>query len=197
MIAPAPAAASDPQRLFTLRFLAILVCAAGAIHIVSALIAMRDASHSAYALLSPELSPNTMTIMPPVRPGAQFLPFMSADARYAICRFDTRQGPVQVTADLMDHGWTIGVFHRDGASAYFAAAPVGRVTRIQLTLVPGDDRFMGLTPEARGKMNTGEAPLAVTAKAGLVVVRAPDKGLAYAADAEAGLARASCAPKGY
>ena len=192
MSAPAPL-----PRLFDLRFLALLAAAAGLVHIVTSLRAVSDTTLSAYARLTPELPANVMKVLPPIRPGAQQLPFMSADARYAICHFDTAKGPVSVNAELPDHGWTIGIFHRDGSSAYFAAAPQGRVTKIALIIVPDDDRFLGLTPEARGKINAGAAPLAVTAKEGLVVVRAPDKGLAYAAESEAGLAKASCAPKTY
>ncbi|MEZ5900685.1 MAG: hypothetical protein AB7S74_02890 [Hyphomicrobium sp.] len=189
------AAPSSQSRLFTAHFVAILLCVAGAVHIVTTLRAMNDTSRSAYKLLASQLPANTMTILPPIRPGQQVLPFMSTDALYALCRFDTTNGPVSVSAELPDHGWTIGVFDRDGTSAYFAAAPVGRVTDIALTLVPGDDRFMGLTPEARGKMSTAEAPLTVPVRRGLVVVRAPDKGLSYSAIAQAGLTKATCAPK--
>ncbi len=192
MSMPAPA---TQLRLFTVRFFAILLCAAGAIHIISTLGAMGDTSRSAYSLLASALPANTMTILPPVKPGRQYLPFMSTDARYAVCPFDTTKGPVSVSAELPDHGWTIGIFHRDGSSAYFAAAPVGRITQIALTLVPADDRFMGLTPEARGHMSTADAPLTVAAREGLVVVRAPDKGLSYAATSEAALAKVLCAPK--
>ena len=183
-------------RLFTLRFVAILLCAAATIHIISTLSAMSDPSQSAYALLAKsDLPANTTIILPPVQPGRQYLPFMSADSRYAVCHFDTSKGPVSVSAVLPDQGWTIGIFHRDGSSAYFAAAPVGKTTQIALTLVPNDDRFMGLTPEARGKITTAEAPLAVSARQALVIVRAPDKGLSYAARSEAELAKFSCGPK--
>lgn len=194
MIAPAPASA--PFRLFSLRFLAILICVAGTSHIISTFAVMRDTSHSAYKRLSPALASNTMTVMPPVTPSTQLLPLMSSDARYSVCRFDARKGPVSVNIDLMDIGWTVGVYKNDGSSVYSATAPPGKITHIALTIVPGDDRFMGLTAEARGKVsNVTETPLGVTAKEGLIVVRAPDKGLSYASQAEAGLARSSCAPK--
>lgn len=194
MIAPAPASA--PIRLFSLRFLAILLCVAGAAHIISTFSVMRDTSHSAYKRLSPALAANTMTLMPPVTPATQLLPFMTSDARYSVCRFDASKGPVSVNIDLMDLGWTAGVYKTDGSSVYSATAPPGKITHIALTIMPGDDRFMGLTPEARGKVsNSVETPLTVTAKDGLIVVRAPDKGLSYASQSEAGLARSSCAPK--
>lgn len=195
MIAPVQPAA--PRRLFTLRFLALLAAIAGIVHIVSAFASMNDRSRDAYARLAPDLKANTMTLMPPVRPGAQYLPFLSTDARYALCRFDTTNGPVSVTAQLPDLGWTIGIYRRDGSAAYFAAASEGRTTNISLTLMPGDDRFTGLTPEALGKADASASPLTVSARQGLVVVRAPDKGLAYAAQAETGLTQADCAPRSY
>lgn len=193
MIAPAPASA--PIRLFSLRFVAILVCLTGIAHIVSTFASMRDTSRSAHSRLTPALTANTMTIMPPVTPATQFLPFLSSDARYSVCRFDARQAAVSVNAELLDRGWTVGVYNSDGSSAYFSAAPAGRITHIALTIVAGDDRFMGLTPEARGKITSAEAPLTVTAKEGLVVVRAPDKGLAYAAQTAADLSRSTCGLK--
>lgn len=186
-----------PQGQFTVRKLAMLALLAGVVHIVSSFAAMNDKSQSAYARLAPSLPANKMIVLPPVEPGAQPLPFLTADARYAVCHFDTGSGPVSVDARLPDHGWTVGVFRPDGASAYFAAAPRGRLTTIDLTIVPADDRFLGLTPEALGRINTGQPPVTVIAKEGLIVVRAPDKGLAYAHESEAWLAKSSCAPKTY
>ena len=190
MIAPAP-----PARLFDLRLLLILLLSAAAIHIVSALMAMNDRSKSAFTRIAPLLTTNAMVVLPAVEPGNQPLPFMGADARYAICHFNTGSGPVNVNVELPEHGWTVGVYNRDGSSAYFAAAPAGRITAIGLTIVPADGRFLGLTAEAKGKMNSGAAPLTVAAGEGLVVVRAPDKGIAYASEVAAQLQRASCAAK--
>lgn len=191
----ATAAPPVPFRLFSLRFVAILLCLMGVSHIVATLISMRDSSRSAYTRLTPLIPMNTMKVMPPITPASQLLPFLGPDTRYGICRFDARSAPVNVSADLLDIGWTVAVFTTEGTVAYAASAPPGRLTRISLTLVSGDDRFLGLTPEARGKVNAAEAPLTVTAREGLVVVRAPDKGLAYAAEAEAGLARSHCEPR--
>lgn len=195
MIAPAPA--SPPFRLFSLRFLAILLCMGATAHIVATLQSMRDGKRSAHSRLAPGLAANKMMLLPPITPATQVLPFMSADARYSVCLFDSSQSPVSVNVDLLDFGWTVAVYKSDGTSAYAAAASAGKLTHIALTIVPGDDRFMGLTPEARGKVNALDAPLSVTARQGLVVVRAPDKGLAYTAEAEAGLTRSTCAPKAF
>jgi uncharacterized membrane protein len=188
---------NEKKRFLNWRFFVAIPAAAGVVHILATLAAMNDTAHSAFALLKPALPVNKMAILPPVAPGQQPLPFLSPDARYAICHFDTANGPVAVSAKLPDHGWTIGIFNPDGSSAYFAAASPGRATSIALTIVPADDRFMGLTPEAKGIINAGQAPLTVAAREGLIVVRAPDRGLAYRAESEAGLMQASCAPKAY
>ncbi len=192
-----PAAAAPAERQFNFRTLFMLVLLAGVVHILSTFAGMNDRSTSAYKRLAGDLPANKMMVLPRVEPGRQPLPFMSSDARYAICHFDTTAGPVTVDALLPDHGWSLGVYRPDGSSAYFAAAPRGRLTTIDLTIVPADDRFLGLTPEAKGKINTGAPPLTVIAKEGLIIVRAPDKGLAYQAESEQDLAKSACAPKAY
>ena len=185
------------------RYLAALPFAAIAIHIVTTLIAMGDTSRSAYHRLAPALGLNVMQMLKPIGPGHQPLPFMSPDARYAMCRFDTSKGPVAVSAVLPDQGWNLGVYRADGTSAYFAAAAPGKNTDVALTIVPVEDRFLGLTREARLEANAVQVPSAaqpaflVAAREGLVVVRAPDKGLAYRTEVEAVLAKAGCTAKTY
>ena len=39
------------------------------------------------------------------------------------------RGPVDVKAVLPDRGWTLGVYHPDGTTAYFAAGSAGRIDR--------------------------------------------------------------------
>jgi len=59
-------------------------------------------------------------------------------------------------------------------------------------LVPSDDRFLGVTPEARGIARGTQPPLAVSASRGIVVVRGPDNGFAYQQRVLAGLKEARC-----
>lgn len=189
--------AAEKSRILNWRVIAAVPLAGLAIHIVATLFAMNDTASSPYTRLAKGLPVNKISILPPVAPGRQPLPFITNDARYAMCSFDTASGPVSVNVQLPDHGWSVTIFHADGSSAYHAAASRGRTTDIALTIVPADDKFLGLTPEAKGIINPGAAPLTVSVRRGLIVVRAPDRGLAYAAEAEAGLARAKCAPKTY
>ena len=180
----------------TLRNLALIPVGAAVVHLAATFAAMTDTRFSAYARLS-SLPANTMTPLPAITPGRQPLPFLSADARYSICRFESKNGPITVHAVLPDAGWTLGIYQSDGTSAYFATAATGKPAAISLTIIPGEDRFLGLTPQALGGVASSEAPQTVTAKKGLIVVRAPDKGPSYTTEAGQGLAGASCSQKAY
>lgn len=166
-------------------------------HIIATFRAEGDVRNSAYSRLSRALKPNQMTVLDAVAPGRQPLPFLSPDARYAMCLFSTDQGPVRVNAALPEVGWTLGVYKKDGTSAYFAAAAPGRETAITLTIVPDDDRFLGMTPQALGQSIDVTPRLSVSARDGVVVLRAPDSGLTSRETAQRYLARASCSVASY
>ena len=171
--------------------------AAAVVHIVATLLAMNDTGNSAYHRLAPSLDVNKMKILAPVGQGHQPIPLMTGDARYAICRFDTSKGPVTVTAVLPDLGWTIGVYRTNGATVYFATAAPGKLNDIAVTIVPSDDRFLGLANAARKDPAIAESRLSIAAREGLIVVRAPEKGLAYRAETDKDLARAQCSAQAY
>lgn len=166
--------------------------AAATVHLITTFMAMADTGSSAYSRLSAALPANKMTVLAAVTPEAQPLPFTSSDARYAVCPFDTSGGAVDVNVLLPDLGWTIGVYKTDGTSVYFAASEPGRRTSVALHIVPADDRFLGLTPQAAGKPAVIDPQLSVAAKAGVIVVRAPDHGASYRADTDSYLAKAIC-----
>ncbi|MGQ0456656.1 MAG: DUF1254 domain-containing protein [Hyphomicrobium sp.] len=171
--------------------------AAAIAHILATFAAVGDTQAAAFARLTALLKTNAMTVLDPVAPNRQPLPFLSPDARYAMCLFTTGPGPVRVEATLPDAGWTLGVFRQDGSSAYFAAAAPGRETAISLTIIPDDDRFLGMTPQALGQSIDVALKLTVAARDGVVVLRAPDGGAATRAAAEPYLAKASCASAAY
>ncbi len=165
---------------------------AATVHIITTLLAVTDTEASAFRQIAAKLKPNSMVVLDPIAPGQQPLPFLTSDVRYAMCSFSTVSGPIRVVAQLPDTGWSVGVVRADGTSVYFAAAAPGRRTSIVLTIVPDDTRFLGLTPQARGKVVDANPQLTVAAQDGLVIVRAPDKGTAYEARAVATLGEATC-----
>ncbi len=167
--------------------------AAGILHICATLGAPYLTADSAYARLAPALPVNKMQVLGEITPGSEPLPFLSPDARYALCRFDTSAGPVTVTATLPpDPGWMLAVMSPQGDNLYASASTPGRTTPIALALVPSEDHFLGVTPEARGITRDADPPVALAAKHGIVVVRAPDRGISYRRDTEASLSLARC-----
>ncbi len=167
--------------------------AAGILHICATLAAPYLTADSAYSRLAPALPVNKMQVLSEVGPGSDPLPFLSPDARYAFCRFDTSAGPVTVTATLPpDPGWMLAVMSPQGDNIYASASTPGRSTPITLALVPSEEHFLGVTPEARGIARDTEPPVALAAKHGIVVVRAPDRGFSYRRDTEAALSSARC-----
>ena len=172
--------------------------AAAILHICATLAAPHLTAASAYSRLAPALPLNKMQVLGPVAPGKEPLPFLSPDGRYAMCRFDATSGPVTVTANLPpEPGWMLAVVSPQGDNVYAAASAEGRSTPISIALVPSEDHFLGVTPEARGIARNVQPPVPVAITHGIVVVRGPDNGIAYRRDLVAGLKRAQCSARAF
>lgn len=170
--------------------------AAGVLHICATMAAPYLTAASAYSRLAPALPVNKMQVLGPITPGAEPLPFLSPDARYAMCRFDTAQGPVDVSAILpADQGWTLTVVSPQGDNIYATASVPARPTPVAIVLVPSEEHFLGVTPEARGIAREQQPPAAIAATRGIVVLRGPDKGLSYQRQVDTALKVARCSAR--
>lgn len=176
------------------RTAAIAVISLSILHIVVTLAAPAFTSTTAYARLR-HLPANTMHVLPPLSPETQPLPFLGADARYALCRFEAARTPVALKASLPGKGWTLALYSSEGDNFYVAAGSEGRRTDLSLLLVTSDERFTGLSPEARGQSGERQTSVPITTSQGIAVLRAPDRGIAYRARDEAELKAAVCAPQ--
>jgi uncharacterized membrane protein len=176
-----------------LRIILAACLTAAILHIVATLAAPRLVGSTPFAKLSPIAPLHKFEVLPPVSPQSQPLMFMSPDVRYAICRYDTSKGPVNVSVRLPGRGWSLNVYTPEGDNFYTALGQEGQTSDIALQLTPIADRFLGLTPEARGKVAEATSTLSLATGRGMVIVRAPDQGLAYRAETEAVLKRATCA----
>lgn len=174
------------------RMLATAACAIGVLHILATLATPQLAPAQGYSRLTAGVPLHVMTILPAVTPASQKLPFMAADAAYAICPFNTNKGAVAVTANLPAPGWALALYSPEGENFYVAVAQPGRPTTVSLLLMATDDRFTGLTPQARGQTPRDAAQLKVPADQGFVLLRAPDQGLAYRQKNLATLKTARC-----
>ncbi len=180
------------------QFILAAPVAAGILHICATLAAPYLTAASAYSRLAPGLPVNHMQMLAVSAPGAEPLPFMSPDARYAMCRFDATGGPVSVSASLPpDQGWTLTVMTPEGDNLYAIASVPSRPTPVSLVLVPSEEAFLGVTPEARGIARDMQPPTAVSATRGIIVVRGPDKGYAYQRHVEAVLQEARCTARSF
>jgi uncharacterized membrane protein len=172
--------------------------AAGILHICATLAAPYLTAASAYSRLAPGLPVNRMQLVNVAAPGAEPLPFMSPDARYAMCSFDTSGGPVTVASTLPpDLGWSLSVVTPQGDNIYATASVPSRPTPVSIVLVPSEEAFLGVTPEARGIARDVQPPTPFSATRGIVVVRGPDKGFSYERHVEAVLKDARCTARSF
>jgi uncharacterized membrane protein len=173
------------------RSLAGAVLLGGIIHITATLAVPVLGSGTAFSRLRQTLPANRMVILAPPTPGKEPLPFLPPDALYALCRYDLSVAPLQVTVALPHAGWTLSMHTPQGDNFYvMPAQPMDR-SDVFLTLSPGGEKLeFAPTPGRAGVDSNVTSP----SSEGLVVVRAPLKGLAWRAEAEAVLGRASCAP---
>lgn len=161
------------------------------LHILTTLATPAMTTTTAYARLR-HLPVNVMHVLPPMTPETQPLPFLGPDARYAICRFDAGTSPVALKASLPGKGWTLALYSTDGDNFYVAAGSEGKSTDLSLLLVTSDERFTGLSPEAKGQISARQTSVPIPTHQGIAVVRAPDHGIAYQARDEAELRNATC-----
>jgi len=175
------------------RFIFAALVGAAILHICATMAAPYLTAESAYSRLAPALPINKVRILEPIAPGAEPLPFFPPDVRYAMCRFDTSKGPVSVAATLpADTGWTITVHAPNGNNLYAAASNPGRPTPISLLFIPSSEQFLGVTPEARGIARSTQPPQAISAARGIVILRGPQKGIAYTRYIDAELKKIAC-----
>lgn len=144
-----------------------------------------------YDRLASTLKLNAMTVLAPISAKDQPLPFFGADGQVALCRFNAEDGIVSVRARLPGPGWLLAIFAPNGDNVFASVAAPGRVTELALTLVPGGDAPQN-SDGTQGRAATDDQTLRITARSGIVMVRAPEQGEAYRVRNLAELKRASC-----
>ena len=172
------------------------------LHVTYVLAAPHLATGTAWRQLSPQLPINEMKMLPAVKPGAQPLPFMAPDVRYAMCRFDLDAGALEIKSRLLDPTWSISLFTPRGENfSTFTTLDLMK-PEVELVVAPNAERtllesvqtFLTRTErETRGQRDPGIV-ITAPAREGLAVIRAPIMGVAFQKEVEAALAAATCAP---
>jgi uncharacterized membrane protein len=173
------------------------------LHIGYVLAAPYTAERTAWRQLSPQLPVNEMKVLPPIRPGAQPLPFLAPDVRYAMCRFDLGAGPLEIKTRLLDPTWSIALFTSQGENfSTFTTLDLMR-SEAEMVVQPSAERtllqavqtFLTRTDrETRGQRDTGIS-IAAPTRQGIVVISAPVMGIAFQKETEVALAGTTCRPK--
>lgn len=170
------------------RRLTAVALLAGIVHICATLAAPMLSSGHAYLVLRDKLPVNSMVVLPPQAPGRQILPYLLPHMLYAVCRYDLTGGPVAVTATVADAGWALSLHGVRGDNFYVLPGQPLRRTEVSLMVIPGGP---DTAPIAK-REDSPETPVVSSTTEGLIVLRAPIRGLAWSAETEATLQRATC-----
>ena len=182
------------QRLLTVEALRTGIAAllmGSILHLCTTFVLARIGATQPYAKVVQALPVNEMRLMPPVTPKSQVLPFEAADMLSTACSFDASTGPVVIRAVLAGAGWTLGLHSPSGTNFYSIAGQDGRRTDIALMLIPAGDEFVPMPRDTTGQQSR-ILQVALPAKTGLAVLRAPLPGQAWKAEVEVDLKLASC-----
>lgn len=165
--------------------------AGGIIHIATTFAITSFGTGSAFRQLRAVLPANELVVLPAQTPATQLLPFLSPDMLYAMCRFDLAAGSLEVKATLPEAGWSLALYNRSGDNFYAAPGQALRPVPVAFVLSPASDRLVNLTPGVR-KSDVDINQVTSPDSEGLLVLRAPLKGVAFENAARAELKRASC-----
>lgn len=183
--------------------IAAALFASAILHILATFATPALTPSSAYDRLASALPLNRMQVLPEITPDTQPLPFLSPDARYAMCHFDTGEGAVTLSAVLPEPGWTLQLYSPKGEAFFTSVGTPLRPREVSLLIVPGNDAWQldarpigfatGLMGRSAGTVAVAqEATLTIPANEGIAVLRAPDRGEAYRNRSAADLSRAVC-----
>jgi uncharacterized membrane protein len=177
------------MRWISWRTVAGAVLLGGIVHICATFAFSLSATGQAYRLLADKLPSNRMMVMPLQAPGRQLLPFLPPDMLYAMCRYELSGGPVAVAASVLDAGWALSLHTPDGRNLYVLPGLPRRRTDVSFVIVPSSPDTP--TPHRNGAADT---QIASPTAEGVVILRAPLRGLTWTAELEAALQTATCAP---
>jgi len=177
--------------IWSLYWLAAGLLLGAIIHLITILSLPYLSEHKAWDRIGQLYRPNAMTILPPITPDAQPLPFMAPDIRYAICRYNIKDHPVRVHANLLSELWSVAIFNRRGENLYTVSGNNlrSRDVDIKISLKADDILNLGFRPNAVVEQGI---PVKVRDAEGIVMVRAPLLSDAYAEQAKTNLASATC-----
>jgi len=161
------------------------------IHLVTILSLPHLSEHKAWDRVGNSYPVNSMTILPPISPDAQPLPFMAPDIRYAVCKYDVSKEPLLVRTNLLNEMWSVAVFNQQGSNIYTVSGANLRSSNvdIKISLAENDKLKFDIR---RNQFIDSSIPVKVNEAEGLIMVRAPVLSAAYTDQAMTHLRTAMC-----
>ena len=179
------------QLRIPLFYLLLCLVLAGLIHIAAVLALPALAPKNAWARLVPLGEPNDMILLPAASPGNQVMPMMGPDIRYAMCRFDLKQGPVRIRAGVPNDLWLIALYTPDGDNFYTVPGADIKSAQLDLVIATGEQTVAEAgvdAPEGADELFVIKSPV----PEGVAIVRAPLSGPSRTARAEDALKATIC-----
>lgn len=176
----------------SLRLWLMFLLIIGISHILTTFWLASASTTSDFKKLTDGLPVNRFSLLETLSPETQRLPFMMPESHYAVCPYDTTDGPVLLDVKLDDAGWVLSLHAPDGTVVYFAPGSAQRELNLRLVLNPPGDQFLGFPVGGIGPGR--EIPeLQLDDATGVAVLRAPLYGRSYGALAVNALKRSTCA----
>lgn len=186
---------SIPQLIF--KTITLLVFGA-AIHICIILFMPYVAMGDAWGRLEETAKLNELAILPSAGDHPRPIAFMAPDVRYAACRYDLSNGPLQLRSPLPNELWSIALYTRHGENYYLISGRDVQSQAVNLLVVVDktinnekqDDQNFAATGNAVLREITVSAP----SSTGIIIIRAPIPTPAVATEVSNQLKQAFCRP---
>ena len=178
--------------------IATLAVFGAAVHICIILFMPYVSKGNAWSRLEDTTKLNELAIVPKSGARANPITFMAPDVRYAICRYDLSNGPLQLRAPLPNDLWSIALYSRYGENYYLISGRDVQSKAVNL-LVVIDKTIDNEKQEEQNLAATGNAALreitvSAPAKTGIIIIRAPIPKPAFASEVSKLLEQAFCRP---
>ena len=179
-------------RLIDWRVILGALIVGGLLHIAIVLATPLRYGNGSMQQLRSVLPANKMVMVATPGPQQQAISFIVPDAAYALCRFDLSVDSLRVSTALFDQGWVLSLHTAAGDNFYVMPGQTKR-TDVSFVLTPGV-AALDVGPVPRRFGTSGEVQIPSPTVEGVVMVRAPYKGIAYRRQTESALAQTVCAP---
>lgn len=178
-------------------FRAATLCVFGAaIHICIILIMPYVSQGDAWGRLQDMVDLNKLALLPDVDSETRPIAFMAPDVRYAACRYDLSNGPLQLRSPLPNDLWSIALYSRYGENFYLISGRDVQAKAVNLLIVidktVDNEKQEEHNVPANGTNALREITVSAPSTTGIIIIRAPIPNPAFASEVSTLLEQAFC-----